>query len=188
MSSSRSLVFMVEERSMREFLEGFLPRILNPDVHFQIIVHEGKRDLEKSLPRKLKAWRVPNARFVVLRDQDSGNYMEVKGRLQQLCEEGGRPDAVVRVVCRELESWFFGDLVTSASALEAPRLAREDNRAKYRNPDSLGAPSKGLRNLVPGYGKIRGARAVGQVLDHKANRSASFRVFADAVIRLGASE
>jgi hypothetical protein len=54
-----TLVFLLEERSMQAFLAGFLPRILPDGVGFQLVPHEGKTDLERSIPRKLRGWRTP---------------------------------------------------------------------------------------------------------------------------------
>lgn len=59
------LVFMLEEPSMKAFLQGLLPRILPPHVGFKLIPHEGKSDLEKSLKIKLRGWRTPETRFIV---------------------------------------------------------------------------------------------------------------------------
>ena len=66
------IVFLLEERSMKTLLEGLLPRLM-PDKSFICIPHEGKQDLEKSIPRKLRAWHEPGARFVVVRDNDGGD-------------------------------------------------------------------------------------------------------------------
>lgn len=44
------LVFLVEERSMKVLLDGLLPRLF-PDLAFLCVPHEGKQDLEKSIPR-----------------------------------------------------------------------------------------------------------------------------------------
>ncbi len=52
------LVFLLEEDSMRILLEGLLPKLF-PELLFQCVPHDGKQDLEKSIPRKLKAWREP---------------------------------------------------------------------------------------------------------------------------------
>ena len=65
------IVFLLEEDSMKVLLEGLLPRLF-PGLSFLCLSHEGKQDLEKSIPRKLKAWREPGVRFVVVRDQDGG--------------------------------------------------------------------------------------------------------------------
>ena len=67
------LVFLLEEPSAKAMLEGVLPRLLGDNVNVVYVVFEGKQDLEKRLPRRLRAWQNPNARFVVMRDQDSGD-------------------------------------------------------------------------------------------------------------------
>ena len=45
------LVFFLEEESMKELLDGILPKILPDNITFKTIPHEGKYDLEKSFPR-----------------------------------------------------------------------------------------------------------------------------------------
>ena len=62
------LIFMLEERSMKELLDRILPKIMPENVGFRTIPHAGKRDLELSLPRKLRAWNEPDAVFVVVHD------------------------------------------------------------------------------------------------------------------------
>lgn len=52
------LVFLVEEPSMADLLNVLLHRLF-PGLEFRCIEHEGKQDLEKSVPRKLRAWRKP---------------------------------------------------------------------------------------------------------------------------------
>ncbi|MDE0079091.1 MAG: hypothetical protein OXO50_16340 [Caldilineaceae bacterium] len=52
------VVFLLEEASMRDLLVGLLPR-LYPNMVFEYLVHEGKSDLDRSIPRKLRAWREP---------------------------------------------------------------------------------------------------------------------------------
>jgi len=168
---------------MKAALQGLLPRLLPDDVHFTLVPHEGKSDLEKSIPRKLRAWKTPDTSFVVLRDQDAGDCVAVKARLQQLCVAGGRPDTLVRVVCRELESWFLGDLAAVEAGTGAP-VARLQNKQKFRAPDKLGSPSSELAGLVPRYGKVGGARAIGPHLDLNATCSHSFAVFVQGVRRL----
>ncbi len=39
----KRIVFLLEEYSMRVFLEGFPPRFF-PDLNYQCIHHEGRRD------------------------------------------------------------------------------------------------------------------------------------------------
>ena len=96
------LVFLLEEPSMKHLLDGLLPRLMPGWVagqHFLCVPHEGKSDLDRSLPRKLAAWRVPGDRFVVLRDNDAAVCEDVKARLTRLCADSGRADTLVRLVC-----------------------------------------------------------------------------------------
>ncbi|MDR3600409.1 MAG: hypothetical protein P4L49_08030 [Desulfosporosinus sp.] len=62
----KEVVFLVEEPSMKEFLRGILPRVIPDNVSYTIIHHEGKQDLERSIPKKLRAFRKQNTQFVVL--------------------------------------------------------------------------------------------------------------------------
>lgn len=52
-----TLVFLLEEASMKTVLDIILPKILPESVFFRTIAHSGKSDLEASIPHKLKAWR-----------------------------------------------------------------------------------------------------------------------------------
>ena len=92
---------------MAVLLEGLLPR-LYPDLPFQCVSHEGKNDLEKSIPRKLRAWREPGVRFVIIRDNDGSDCRRVKNSLYSLCQEGSREDSLIRIACQELEAWYLG--------------------------------------------------------------------------------
>lgn len=47
------IVFLLEEKSMKYLLDGILPYILPDGVRFITIPHEGKSDLQKSIPNKL---------------------------------------------------------------------------------------------------------------------------------------
>jgi hypothetical protein len=177
------LVFLLEEPSMRAFLEGLLPRILPAGVHSLLITHEGKRDLELSIPRKLRAWRDPTARFVVVRDQDRADCRDVKRRLAALCAEAGRPDALIRIACRELESWYLADLAAVDHAY-GTQLTGLQNKRKYRTPDTVQTPSRELKALVPSFSKVSGARLLGPLVDTTNARSPSFQHLIAGVRRL----
>lgn len=169
---------------MKEALEGLLPRLLPPEVTPIYVTHEGKSDLDKSIPRKLRGWGNPDARFVILRDQDGADCHVVKRRIQRLCSRAGRPDAVVRIVCHHLEAWFLGDLEAVEAAFGLHGLAALGGRRHLRDPDALPNASQELKKLVPSYQKRSGARAIGIHLDSERNRSRSFRVFIEGLRRL----
>lgn len=180
----KEIVFLLEEASMREVLNEILPQVIPPEIVFRVYPHEGKQDLERSIPRKLKAWQNPQARFVILRDQDSANCVDLKKRLRVLCEQTGRTDCLIRIVCHELESWFLGDLAAVDAAYELTHLAPLVRKAKFRNPDRLSNAADELQKLVDGYQKVGGARAIAPHLNLSNNRSRSFQVFLEGLQRL----
>ena len=181
----KTLVFLLEERSAQALLEGLLPRILPPDVTPFYVVFEGKQDLEKQLEKRLRGWRRPDSIFLVLRDQDSGDCHQIKQKLATICVNAGKPEAIVRIACRELESWYLGDLVAVEKALSIAGLSKHANAAKFRVPDRLGNPSEELRKLTRGrYEKIAGSRAIGPLLNLEKNLSRSFQVLLQALRRI----
>ena len=182
------LVFFLEERSAREMLKNLLPRIL-PDLPDNVrvcyVVFEGKQDLENQLARKLRGWRVPDTRFVVMRDKDQADCLTVKCRLVRICRDAGKPDVLVRILCHELESWYLGDLNAVEQGLQIAGLAQKQGRSKYRTPDRITNPVLELRRLTKDmYQKIGGSRAVGLHLSPDGNRSHSFTVFVSGLRRL----
>lgn len=184
-----ALVFFLEEPSAAEMLKGVLPRVLPEGISVEYRPFEGKQDLEKRLPKLLRAWRRPDCRFVVIRDQDAGECKTVKGRLVDLCKEGGRPDVLVRIACQELESFYLGDLAAVEKGLALKGIAKRQNSQKYRNPDRLRKPSQELERLTKGrYQKIAGSRRIGPCLSLKGNRSHSFGVLVSGIRSLFAEE
>lgn len=181
------LVFLVEEASMAELLGGILPRMIPESVAFRCIPHEGKSDLEKSIPRKLKAWKNPEVSFVIVRDNDQGDCRSLKSRLQDLCAAGRRPESLVRIVCQHLEAWYLGDLAAVEKAYGRNDLRRLQEKSMYRDPDRQGSAKEVLRRLVPEYQQMAGARLIGEYLDVSANgpnQSKSFQVFLSGVRQL----
>ena len=178
------LVFLLEERSMADLLDHLVPRLF-PGIPFQCIPHEGKRDLAKSVPRKLRAWREPGVRFVVMRDQNGADCRQVKAQLVELCRRAGRDDVLVRVVCRELEAWYLGEpeALVRAFPHAGARVRRELRRRRFRNPDEVVNPSAAVAQFIPDFQKRLGARRIGALLS-RDNRSRSFRVFLEGVERL----
>lgn len=176
------LIFMLEERSMDELLKGILPRILPEGVGFLTIPHDGKRELELSLHRKLRAWNEPDVAFVVVHDQDANDCVELKRNLQGICAMSGR-HALVRIACRELEAWYWGDLAAVSEAYDVD-LKHLSLKSKYRNPDSIDHPKKELKRYLPQMGQIDGARRIAPHMNIEGNTSHSFQVFVQGVKRL----
>ncbi len=181
----RTLVFLLEELSTKEMLSGFLPRIVPGDVELRFIVFEGKQDLEKQIVRKLRSWMAPNSKFVVIRDQDAAKCEDVKQHLLKRCEESGKTGVLVRIACRELESYYLGDLAAVEAGLEISGISKKQRTAKFRQPDSILNPSTELSRLTNSkYQKVSGSRAIGPHLDSGKNCSHSFNALCNGISTL----
>ena len=179
------LVFLLEEQSAAEMLKGLLPRLAATDIPVRYIVFEGKSDLEKQMVHRLRHYRSPDARFVILRDQDSGDCKVIKHSLVQKCREAGRAAALVRIACCELESWYLGDLAAVEHGLGIAGLAKKQEKKNFRRPDSLANACEELEKLTKyRYQRVSGSRAIGPYLDPTNKRSKSFEVFVQGIKRI----
>lgn len=193
------LHFFVEEESAEAALIELVPRILaDHDFEYEVFAFQGKQHMLKRLPDRLKAyahrpdddWRV-----IILIDRDNDDCYDLKHRLEQLAAEAGlatrsKSSAGYRVINRiaieELEAWFFGDIEAVQCAY--PRVSRTlDNQTPYRDPDAIkGGTWEHLEQVLRPYHpggleKIRAAQEIARHMDPDRNRSASFRVFRDAL-------
>lgn len=176
------VVFLLEERSMQVLLDGMLPRLF-PELLYRCVPHEGKQDLEKSIPRKLRAWREPGTQFCVIRDNDGSDCTALKQRLTGLCCDGRREDALVRIACQELEAWYFGEPDALADEFGNEDLRAIHEKARFRDPDAIDQPSRALEVLAPEFQKVSGARRLGPRLSVH-NRSRSFQSLLAGIERL----
>jgi len=177
------VIFLLEEYSMKALLDDLLPRLV-PELRFLCVPHEGKQDLEKSVPRKLRAWQEPGARFVIVRDNDGGDCAELKKRLVGLCAAARPGVFLVRIAVQELEAWYIGQLDGLGHVFGKPSVEHLWDRARYRNPDAVVRPSEEIKRLVPEFQRVSGARRMAPVLLPETNRSHSFCVFVDGVRRI----
>ena len=174
---------MVEERSMKELLEVVLPKILPKGVEAPLIIpHNGKRDLAKSIPVKLKAWQKSDDKFIIVHDQDSNDCKQLKTELLSLCKST-RNDCLIRIVCTELESWYFGDLAAVSRAYGKDYTSLAAKR-KYRMPDKLFNAKQELRKIIPAYQPIDGSKKISTYMDVERNTSISFNVFVSGVKKM----
>ncbi|MXW56331.1 MAG: DUF4276 family protein [Gemmatimonadales bacterium] len=177
------VVFLLEEYSMKTLLDGLLPRLF-PDLLFQCVPHDGKDDLEKSIPRKLRGWREPGVRFVIVRGNDRGDCIALKERLRGLCSVRPEADWIIRIACQELEAWYLGEPDALADAFEEESLRRIGSRARFRQPDAIHYPADALARLIPKFQKVSGARLLAKHLTRERNRSPSFQTTLNGIERL----
>ncbi len=175
------IVFLLEEPSMKMLLEGILPQIIDNE-EYRLFAHEGKGDLLRSIPIKLKGWNLPGTKFVIVHDQDNNDCLELKSRIQELCRPY-KKTVLVRIACHELESWYFGDLHAVEAAYHKD-LKVLRNKGKYKEPDRIEDPKAVLRRFIPELTQIEGASRISKCMDINANTSHSFRVFVNGVRKI----
>ena len=90
------------------------------------------------------------------------------------------------MACRDLEAWVAGDLPALAEAFDEPKLATHSTKERFRQPDTLVRPVEAIRQILPEYQKIDGARRVGPFLNPEASHSKSFVNFCRGVQRSAA--
>ena len=181
-----NLVILTEEPSMKATLEHLLPRLGISLATVTIIAHQGKSDLEKSIPRKLRGWQDPAARFLILRDNDRGDCRARKAHLAGMVNGAGKSgQSKVRIVCQELEAWFLADLpaLVAAGYLSTGKLLG----FMKKDPDQITHPAHEMKKLRPGYGKGIGAMEIAPHLNPDNHSSASFRNTVQAIRDLTAA-
>ena len=146
--------------------------------------HDGKLSLSRHRPESIG--RHPRK---VSKSHETGSIpldcRAVKARLVEMCQAAGRPGALVRIFCRELEALYLANLRAVEDALGIPGLADRQREARFRAPDGIASPSRELAALTKGrYQKIGGSRAIGPLLDVDNTRSPSFRVLVAGLRRL----
>lgn len=196
------LEFLVEEPSMEAFLCEILPKILNGLATFSIHAYQGKPDLLKNLPGRLRGyskWLPADTRIVVLVDRDDENCSALKQRLENAAvdaklatraSEGPNWRVVNRIAVEELESWFFGEWASVQKAY--PKASKSiASKASYRHCDAIsGGTWEALERVLKkagyfsaGLRKVEAARQIGQYFEPAACVSPSF-----AVLRLALAE
>ena len=169
------LVFLLEEPSMHTFLEGARLRLPIPgDTQIVYRVAGGYRNMRRLLVTNLRKSWPPGTRFVVLCDKDKADCIERKDDLVSAIPPHRRHEVLVRIVCYELESWYFGDPDTLSEIYPGFRQVR--GQARFRSPDSLQQPSAQLMELT-GYRKRQLAERLGPILQLETNRSESLQAF-----------
>ena len=178
------IVFLLEEPSMKCYLDQILPRIIPSEIEFQTVRHRGKQDLRASLSRKLSNWREPDKiiRFVVVHDNDNHDCMGLKRELRQICD-AICPGVLIRIPCQELEAWYWGDLqaVSEVMKKDVTSYAR---RRRYRNPDDIANPKAEIKKLFPEIRQQAHATAFGAHAHLEENTSRSFQCFIAGVREL----
>ncbi|MGH3932234.1 MAG: DUF4276 family protein [Pseudonocardiaceae bacterium] len=200
-----NLEVLVEERSAEQALRLLLPRIV-PNVEFEVRVFQGKTDLLKRLPDRLRGYANWITRtdtcLVVLVDRDDDDCLTLKADMEKMAAAAGlltatvtpvgrRADVTNRIAVEELEAWFFGDVLALCAAYSRVPISL-GRQAKDRDPDAIaGGTWEALERVLQargyhsgGLAKVAVATEIAQHMNVDVNRSRSFQVFRDGVRRL----
>lgn len=197
------IIFFTEEPSAEKVLHNIVPKLIK-DNTFEIHKFQGKHNLLKKLPERLKGYRnwIPkDYKIVVLMDRDNDDCYELKGKMESIAEEAGfitktkslSPSSfqiVNRIAIEELEAWFFGDIPAMIKAF--PKIPTNlSKKAKYRDPDAItNGTYESLKRLLNRKGyyknidylpKIEVAEKISKFMNPNKNNSKSFQVFRDAL-------
>ncbi len=176
-------VIMVEEESI-EVVTRIIVKRLKIEDQIRIIPHDGKKDLEKSFPRKIANWQNPQrVRFVICRDNDGGDCTILKQRLKSLLPPTTQHEFKLRLVMNELEAWYLGDLeaLQSAGLITPGFVDQNRNKRNFRSPEGLQNAKQEFRKLVKTKGQIALARAIAPHLELNNERCLSFKHFISAI-------
>ncbi|WP_008317673.1 DUF4276 family protein [Leptolyngbya sp. PCC 6406] len=116
--------------------------------------------------------------FEFLKEAMASNVNAALGRLggsRGLAEVRGQK-GLVRIACRELESFYLGDLPAVATAMEMPQLVKQQVSSKFRIPDDLNNAKQELKKLTRNrYQEVASSRAIAPFLnlDLDASRNCS---------------
>ncbi len=201
------LELLVEDASTEAFLRALLPRIVGADTTFSVYPHQGKPDLLKKLPSRLRAysgWLPPTWRLVVVLDRDDDDCHALKQQLEDIARGArlttrsrsgpSRWQLVNRIAVEELEAWYFGDWPAVMAVY--PKVARTvPSRSGFREPDAIAGGSwEAFERLLQRHGyfktglrKIEAARAIGHEYDASRSSSTSLCHLRDALLEATSS-
>ena len=186
-----TLYIFTEERSAKNVFDIILPKILPQNVLFKVYPHQGKEDLEKSLPKTIPTIsKMPGAKILIVRDQDSGDCRAIKENIRKIIEDKCHCDFSIRIVCKELEGWFLGDLVAIELAYTRFKSSQYKDNANMRDVDSIVNPSDYLCRIIPEYSrsknlpKIEVSQKISPFLTIENNTSTSFQHTINAIRQL----
>jgi hypothetical protein len=189
---------LVEELSAERALTIILPRII-PGVSFNIRSFQGKTDLLKKLPQRLRgyaAWPgVEASRIVVLVDRDTDDCVTLRNKLDNIAADAGFRSSgtdrrvLNRLAIEELEAWFIGDMTALSNTY--PRVPASSGAKKaFRDPDAAHGTWEALEHLLKRHGYHKGGlpktivtAAITRHMNVEKNESRSFQVFRDGLRR-----
>ncbi|TAE49129.1 MAG: DUF4276 family protein [Cytophagales bacterium] len=107
-------------------------------------------------------------------------------KLKEIYFQNGDCKVLIRIVCRELESWYLGDMQAIQQAYPSFKLDKYTNKKKFREPDIMNNAAEEIEKILPEFKKINSAKLISQYLDvvnglKNKNKSESYKQFIKGV-------
>ncbi len=186
-----TLYVFTEEPSLKNVLEILLPKLLPNNYSYRVFSHQGKQDLENAIEKTIPTLsKIPGAKILVTRDQDNEDCKQLKNNILEKLNDNCSSTYLVRIVCRELESWFLGDMIAIENTYNRFKSEQHVNKKLYRDVDSIKYPNKELLKLIPEYNgrsklpKLEVSEKISTHLSLERNTSTSFKFFIEGVRKL----
>jgi len=183
------IFFLLEEESMKLTLKNLLVKIVH-DEPYKLISHNGKMDLQASIPKIVPTLsKNINAKIVIVQDQDYHDCIDLKTKLLDL-SQNAHCSILIRIACKELESWFLGDMKAIGKAFPKFKPDKYFNKKKFRNIDDIQKPSMILKKIIPELRKYeiipkrKLAESISVHMDLHDNKSLSFIRFISGLKKL----
>jgi hypothetical protein len=184
-----TLYVLAEEPSIQPVLERMITSVA-PTITTEIRWFQGKHELEHLLQGiTLSISKKPHSAILVTRDQDEEDCKLLKQRLLGKMRHR-TSNSRVRIVCRELEAWFLGDLQAIEMAYPRSKATKYRNKSELRNVDTLPHPSQYLKKIIPDFAKLpylpkrEVAQKIAPYLNLERNKSVSFSWTVKAIQQL----
>ncbi len=194
------LHIFTEERSAQKFFEALMLKIfaeqnISQNIakeRFRVYGYSGKEDLKKSLQTTVPTIsKQPEAKILITIDQDGEDCRSLKNDLENIIKNKCHCPHKIRIICRELESWFLGDLEAIARSYPRFKADQYRNKSDFKNIDaSKQKPSVALLKIIPDFkglerlSKVAVAEKISQNLDLQNNTSTSFNATIGAIKQL----
>jgi hypothetical protein len=185
------LHIFTEEESFKRMVDNVLPKLLSKDAAYKVYVHQGKQDLEHAIRTTIPyISKIPGARILITRDQDLEDCVKLKNRIQNIIRDRCDSPHLIRIVCRQLEAWFLGDLGAVEKAYPRFKSSKYINKTNLQNVDDIQNSDEYLRSILPDYKdrrylpKLETAEKISAELDITNNSSKSFSHFISGIQKL----
>lgn len=172
-------IFVLTEEKSSAIIIKHLSISLKLNHRVRILSHDGFGDLKNSIPKKLNSQHHIMTRFIILCDADNADCAARKRQLVDLVPPNKRSKTIIRIACRELESWY----IAQPDALQFAGTIKHkiSKRLLSRDPDQIDKIKEELKKYTHQRGQVDLAQKIGPHLKPDDIRSKSFFHFIAAL-------